>query len=383
MGRGDGRGPGARPGDSLTSPGLIEKVAWPERRRLLANRYLAARTDVPEPTPADVARTYESGELRLVAQVLRAVSAGADSEERERQRLEAQRIRDSLSAGGSWSEAVAQSQDPETRNRNGLIGLVGRGELDPSLEATVFNLRPGDISKVVEGRQGFHILYRPRLEEVRPIFAARLASRRDAAARADSIRALVQRRKLTLADGWDSQARTVARDPWSALRDGAVVSRYRDGSVDDSVLARYLVVLPAASLARLASAQPAQLASVVQDVSRQEILWRRVEEEGLELTGAERDQVRSDYVRALETLWSGMGLGVSGGQPQLGARDDPGGLVKAYMEAVMARRVDLAPVPPYLVVELLRHADWQVNEQGAAAAAAAARRILSEQAQGS
>ena len=365
-------------GDSLTSPNLIENVAWPETRRLLANRYLTARTDIPEPTPAEVTEAYEAGELRLVAQVLRAVSPRAHPEERQRQRETAERIRDSLTAGGNWPEAVTQSEDPETRERNGLIGLVGRGELDPSLEATVFNLRPGEVSKVVEGRQGFHILYRPRLEDVRPLFAARLAERREAAARADSIRALVDRRELTLADTWDSEARKVAADPWTALSDGAVVARFRDGSVEDSVLARYLVVLPPQSLARLESAQPAEVRSVVHDVAGQEILWRRVQEEGLELTDDERDQVRSDYVGALDRLWSALGVEAGDAQPALPIGADPARMVKDYMEAVMARRVDLAPVPPYLVVELLRDTDWEVNEPGSGAAVDAASRMLAE-----
>ena len=111
-------------------------------------------------------RTFREGSYRLLAHVLRRVGAETPPEEIALQRRTAQRILDGLLAGGGWSGAVAESEDLETTETGGLIGLLGPGELPAELDRVAFQLQPGQVSSVTATSQGFHILYRPRLEEV-------------------------------------------------------------------------------------------------------------------------------------------------------------------------------------------------------------------------
>jgi len=46
-----------------------------------------------------------------------------------------------------------------TAMRDGRIGLVRRGQLFPALDAALFQLRPGQLSEVVESEMGFHVLF--------------------------------------------------------------------------------------------------------------------------------------------------------------------------------------------------------------------------------
>ena len=52
--------------------------------------------------------------------------------------------------------AKAHSVGPEA-SRGGLLGSFARGELPPSLETTVFSLRPGRVSGIIATDFGFHI----------------------------------------------------------------------------------------------------------------------------------------------------------------------------------------------------------------------------------
>lgn len=365
-------------GDSLLDRDLVTEVTWPRSRRLLALRYLGERIVVPPMEEDEVTRVYRTGDLRMLAHVLRGATVEAHPEERQRQREVALGIRRDLVQGGSWSDAVARSEDDESRSRNGLLGLVGRGDLDPALEAVAFRLRPGEVSGVVESPAGFHVLYRPRLEDVRPVFTRLLGERRAEEARTDHLRSLVEKSGLSLEEGWEGRARAVARDPWSALDDGRPVARHRGGWMADSVLARYLMGLPPENLASLAQAPAAALRDVVMDAASQELLWMEMHEAGVRLTDAEYAEVRGRYRQTLEELWAGLGL--SPRTPREPARGDEevGRRVAAYMEAVVARRTEMVPVPPYLAVHLLRGRSWGVSGAGIGAAVETARRLMAE-----
>ena len=99
---------------------------------------------------------YE-GKLRVRLQMIAlAVPAGADADVKEAQRAKAvaalKRIRE-----GEPFEAVANefSTGPRT---GGDIGFVEKGSLNPAIDEVAFNLKPGEVSDVVETPQGFYIL---------------------------------------------------------------------------------------------------------------------------------------------------------------------------------------------------------------------------------
>lgn len=50
------------------------------------------------------------------------------------------------------------SEDPGSASKGGELGFVNRGELYPEFEQVAFELRPGEISSIVETKAGFHII---------------------------------------------------------------------------------------------------------------------------------------------------------------------------------------------------------------------------------
>jgi len=54
--------------------------------------------------------------------------------------------------------AVLYSEDPGSASKGGELGFVGRGDLVPEFAAVAFNLKPGEVSRVVETEYGYHII---------------------------------------------------------------------------------------------------------------------------------------------------------------------------------------------------------------------------------
>jgi peptidyl-prolyl cis-trans isomerase SurA len=54
--------------------------------------------------------------------------------------------------------AVLYSDDPGSAPRGGELGFVARGDLVPEFSAVAFNLKPGEVSKIVKTDYGYHII---------------------------------------------------------------------------------------------------------------------------------------------------------------------------------------------------------------------------------
>jgi parvulin-like peptidyl-prolyl isomerase len=81
-----------------------------------------------------------------------------------RSRADAQQLASSLLAGvrdeATFLAAIAKHSEDSSRERQGDIGSVGRGRLALAFEDTLFALKVGQRSGVVETEFGFHIIER-------------------------------------------------------------------------------------------------------------------------------------------------------------------------------------------------------------------------------
>lgn len=116
---------------------------------------------------------------RRIAHILISKQGRDDAAARQR----AGEVLDKLTAGSSFTELAAQySDDTGSAGQGGDLGYVGRGVLDPALDAAVSALKVNDVSAPVKTADGLHIL---KVLEVRQVEVPPLAS-----ARADIVRGL-------------------------------------------------------------------------------------------------------------------------------------------------------------------------------------------------
>jgi len=68
-------------------------------------------------------------------------------------------FKERINKGDKFSTlAVLYSEDPGSSKKGGELGFMGRGDLVPEFAAVAFNLKEGEISKIVETEFGYHII---------------------------------------------------------------------------------------------------------------------------------------------------------------------------------------------------------------------------------
>jgi len=68
-------------------------------------------------------------------------------------------LRERVIDGENFSTlAILYSEDPGSAKKGGELGFYGRGELFKEFEAVAFKLEDGEVSSIVETKEGFHII---------------------------------------------------------------------------------------------------------------------------------------------------------------------------------------------------------------------------------
>jgi peptidyl-prolyl cis-trans isomerase SurA len=100
---------------------------------------------------------YE-GKLRVrLLMIALPVPAGSDEAAKEAQRTKAESILKRIRAG-EYFEALANENSMGQGRSGGDIGYVEKGSMNPIIEEVAFNLKPGEVSGVIETPQGFYII---------------------------------------------------------------------------------------------------------------------------------------------------------------------------------------------------------------------------------
>ena len=127
------------------------------------------------PVTDDEARAYLAenpdafglGERLTVAHILFVVSARATPAQRAHARFQAELALTRIRKGEDFGKVAQEvSGDPASREQGGRLPEFSRGEREERFEEAAFALKPGEVSEVVETRDGFEII---KLLERRPV----------------------------------------------------------------------------------------------------------------------------------------------------------------------------------------------------------------------
>jgi foldase protein PrsA len=142
--------------------GLDESRMRANLERNLTIERLAERMRASEKiSPGEVARYYEEHRQEFlredsvaIAHILFREGTGRGDPYKRSRKVSAE-----IQAGLSFAEAARKhSDDPNTRDRGGLLGTMKRGEMLPALEQVAFSMQEGAISSPVKSPSGIHLL---------------------------------------------------------------------------------------------------------------------------------------------------------------------------------------------------------------------------------
>ncbi|MCZ6915731.1 MAG: peptidylprolyl isomerase [Gemmatimonadetes bacterium] len=358
-------------GDSLLDSASVLEAMWFEVRQVLneewADRLKAERLDVG---PAVVDSAFRAGELRMFAHVLRRVTPADSAGTNERQYATIERIHQRLTSGGTWAEANEQNEDQQAKALDGNLGVVRRGQTVPRFENAAFAMAPGELSSIVETEFGFHIIYRPRLEEVRDLFAAFVREDRAVDFDASYGQQLLEEMHVEVHASAPAQIRAVAEAPLRALESSGVLATHRDGRFTEGQFVRWLRYLPAATRTQLGNAPDDQILYFTRQVVLQELLASQADSAGVLLSDTAYTAIREQYARAVAGLWDVVGIApdsLAAAGSTLAEREQIAReRVDVYFERFAAGTVDLQSIPPLLADRLRAETDWDLLPAGIA-----------------
>ncbi len=353
-------------GEDLSGDETMEASTWLERGEALLAADRADRlglTPLPDPEA-----TYRAGELRLMAHVLRRVGPETSAAEVDLQRRTAERLLAALIDGGPWDDAVAESQDPDSKDASGLLGLFAAGELPPALDEVARRMEPGQVSAVVRSPLGFHILYRPRYEDVAGLFAARLGERRLAEAEAQSRLGLLVRRNAVYPPDATAALRRMAADPWTDVASGSDLATWDGGTLTAEVVRRYLIGLPTAARLEMIEADETSLQGFIEGLAIRELRLQDAEAGGLTLDEEVLAALRQQHTDEVDYWMAALEL-APGAEVNRRSLD-------RYMEDMVSRQVEARSLPPLFEAWVLEGVDWTLEATGISGAIAGARAML-------
>ncbi len=358
-------------GDSLLGSEALAEATWLERREAVLDADREARLGSEITLDAASAEEiFADGRLRLVAHALRRVGPETSSSERVLQRRTAERLLSTLVEGGSWDEVVAESEDLGTRNAGGLMGLYAPGELPSTLDRAVFQLAPGQVSSVVQSAQGFHIVYRPRYEEVGSLYVERLRQRFLAESDAAANRQELASRAFEVAAGGTAVLGRMAENPTEWLQSEHPMAGWEGGALTAGVVARYLQFLPPEALAELAAADDDARALLMTDLGIRELRYADAVAAGAAMSPTLEESFAAAHADEIE-YWTG--------ELELDAPDAPSRSALArHMELLVSRQMDARSLPPLLDEWLRGRVDHAVRPRGVLASIVLARGMLAE-----
>jgi parvulin-like peptidyl-prolyl isomerase len=93
-----------------------------------------------------------------VQRILIRVPLGADASDISVARRRAESVLSLLRRGEKFETMAHEYSEDQVAPMGGDLGFIKRGVASPRFDAVAFNLRPGEISEVVEDESGFHII---------------------------------------------------------------------------------------------------------------------------------------------------------------------------------------------------------------------------------
>ncbi|MYJ67435.1 MAG: hypothetical protein F4087_02830 [Gemmatimonadetes bacterium] len=373
----------AAAGDSLLGSEALEAAVWAVRREaiLAADREQRLGGGVVV-TPAEAEAVHREGALRLVAQVFQRAGPEMSSSMLLQQQRTADRLLQQIADGGSWIDAVAESEDEASKPSGGVMGLFGPGELPSTLDRVTFRLEPGQVSPVTQSSQGFHIIYRPTFPEVEFQFIGLLRERRLAEADAAAAQDERTARSFAVVPGGAAVLARIAEDPaawlesrqplatWEARADAAgdPLASHPAGQLTAGMIARDFHFVPPQALAQWAETGQEQLEDLITDVGTRALRIADAAARGMSLDPVLDESFFMAHADRMEYWTRTLALGGADGP----SRD----ALARHMAGIVSREEPTRVMSPLFEAWLLERVDTRVRKRGMLAAIVQARAAL-------
>ena len=149
-----------------TQDTTLEKFRTEQRQDLAINKMLGdALKDKVVATPAQIDEFYKQnpdrfkqGERVRASHILIAVPQGADAVTKTQARTKAEGLLKQVKAGGDFAKLAQEHSQDGSASQGGDLNYFEKGRMVQPFEKVAFELKPGQVSDVVQTQFGYHII---------------------------------------------------------------------------------------------------------------------------------------------------------------------------------------------------------------------------------
>jgi hypothetical protein len=348
----------------------IAKAVWPELAELRGSHWhdsLMARRSNISPKAAD--STYQGDSVRVLQHILFRTPQNAVPEVRNAARKKAEGALAKVKRGSDFGQLAAQlSEDPGSKRDNGFLPPSPKGKFVPAFDSAGWSLAPGAVSGVVETPFGYHVIKRPKQEEVRERIHTYLIQ--NAGSRLDSIYmdSLAIINKIKISKGAAAAMRAAGENPEEARNSKKTLTSFKGGELTIGEFMRWVKALPPQYAAQLRQADDTMLTQFAKILTQNVLLLRQADSAKIGVTPEEWKGLESNYRAQLDSLRTDMGLDTAALWDSSSASVDRHKVaamkVDEYFDRLIAGKSRIRPLPSSLAPLLRDRSEYRIYDSG-------------------
>jgi hypothetical protein len=296
--------------DSLSDPKLIDDAMWPAIANLKARKWydIVSKNWGVEDTAA-ARNQWTSGDMLGASHIL-LFTQGMNDQQKAAVKKKADSLRAKINPGNFAAMAAANSQDQQTAQKGGSLGIFPKGTMVPEFERALQALQPGQISPVVQTQYGYHIIMRPTYDQVKSQLLTASKGRSVAVAESTYLARLESAGKIEVKKDAVATVRAIGQDPDAYRHDNTVLATSTAGKFTASRLVGWLETLPpnARILDQIKQAPDSMVVAMVRRFANNELVLRQADSAKVQVDPAEITQLHSSFINAVKQAMSQLGV---------------------------------------------------------------------------
>ncbi len=366
--------------DSLNDPEEVDEAMW---MAIAQSKTTKLVEDLSKNWKGDTAVTeadYAQGRVLSAQHILfmapqNGTPAQIDSVRRRAEAVLAQ-AKANPTAANFAALAARHSEDPGSKDRGGMYAAFPRapaqGAMVPEFEQGVAALQPGEIGPLVRTSDGFHIIRRPMLSEVRSEFGRAYAAFGAQSAESTYLAKMEADAKVEIKPKGPAIVRSVAQDLEAHREDRAVVASSSAGNLQASRVAMFIRSIPQPNQSQLrqtiAQVPDSMLNQFIRRMVQQDLLLKMADSAKIGPDSAELGQMRAGFNQWVQMGWQQ--LGVAPAMLADSAKSDgdrervAAARVERYMDALLAGQAQFVQIPDPLEQMLKEKYDASIADAG-------------------